>query len=46
MIMIFIKATITSFWLKFKIDLKKVQVMTNNTLALTSGFVNINPVIF
>ena len=41
MILIFIKAAITYFRLKSKIYVKKVPVMTNITLALTSGFVNI-----
>ena len=31
--------TITHFWLKFKIYLKKIPVMTNNTLMQTIGFV-------
>ena len=44
--------TITSFSLKFKIYVKKVPVMTNDTLTQTIGFVNIrffghlNPIIF
>ena len=41
MIVIFIKTIITYFWLKSKMFLKKVSVITNNTIALTSGFVNI-----
>ena len=41
MIMILIDTTITYFWLKPEIYLKKVPVMTNNTLAQTIGFVNI-----
>ena len=35
--MILIKVIITYFWLKSKIYLKKVPVMTNNTLAQTIG---------
>ena len=31
--------TTTYFWLKSKISLKKVPLMTNNTLMLTIGFV-------
>ena len=46
MIMIFIKVTITYFWLKLKIYLKKVPAMTNNTLTIISGVVHINPMIF
>ena len=37
----FIKAIITYFWLKSKSYVKKVPVMTNSTIALTSAFVNI-----
>ena len=33
--------TTNSFWLKSKIYLKKVPVITNNTLAPISSFVNI-----
>ena len=46
MIMIFIKTTITYYWLASKIYLKIVPVMKHNTFGLTSGYVNINPVIF
>ena len=44
--MIFIKATITYFYLKCKMYLKKVPVMKNNALAVISGFANINPTMF
>ena len=46
MIMIFVKATITYFWLKYKIYFKKLAVMKNNKLMLIYGFVNISPIIF
>ena len=39
--MILIKTTTTYFWLESKIYLKKVPVKTNNTIGLTTGFVNI-----
>ena len=39
--MIFIKTIITYIWLKSKIYHKKVPLMTNNTLALSGGFVSI-----
>ena len=47
-----IMAAITYFWLKCKIFIKKIPVMTNNALTQTIGFVNvnslrhINPIIF
>ena len=41
MIMIFIKTTIPYFWIKSKIYFEKAPVVTNNALALTSGFINI-----
>ena len=46
MIVISTKTTIAYSWLKSEIYIKKVAVMKNNTLALTSDFVNINPTIY
>ena len=46
MIMILIKTAYAYFLQKSRIYIKKVTVMTNNTLALTIGFVNTNLLIF
>ena len=37
-----IMTIITYFWIKYKIYIKKVPVITNNTLTRTTGFVNMN----
>ena len=42
----FIKENITYFWLKSKICFNNVPLMTDNTLALTSAFLDISPIMF
>ena len=52
MIMIFIRTTITKFWLKSETFGKKLSVMTNNTPGQTirfgeiNSFQHISPIIF